>query len=282
MKLDVNQISKTYHKQTALSNINISFESGKIYGLLGRNGAGKSTLLNIINNRIFPTSGSVTLDSQPILDNEQLLNHIYLMSEDNLFPPTMKVKEIFSISERFYGSFDWKLAHKMAKDFDLTLTLTFKKLSTGYRSITKLITALCVPCDFIFLDEPVLGLDAAHRDLFYQFLVESYEERQRAFIISTHLIDEITTLLEEIIIIDRGRVKIISDTESLLHKNFALSGPKEILTELTKNLNVIGYEELGNYVTFYISDELPSALPDSISIHSLKLQDYFIQLTHRK
>lgn len=282
MNLEVNQLTKTYKDKNALNNINLIFEPNKIYGLLGRNGAGKSTLLNIINNRSIPTSGKVTFGGESILDNESLLTYVYLMSEDNLFPSNMKIKEMFHISESFYGSFDWELANKMSVEFELNLKQTFKKLSTGYRSIAKLIVALCVPCDYVFLDEPVLGLDATHRDLFYTFLIQAYEDRPRSFIISTHLIEEITTLLEEIIIIDKGQVKIASDTESLLQKNLVLSGPKGIINTFSSNLNILGCDELGDYITLYVSGELPTDIPDTISINHLNLQNYFVQLTKRK
>ena len=94
-------ISKQKYHQKALDNISITFEKETIYGLLGRNGAGKSTLLNIINNRSFATSGSVQLAGETVTDNETALNHIYLMSEDNLFPPQLKIKDIFKTTEGF-------------------------------------------------------------------------------------------------------------------------------------------------------------------------------------
>lgn len=282
MTLEIKHISKSYHKHNVLSDISFKIEPNKIYGLLGRNGAGKSTLLNIINNRTFASKGSVLIDGISMTDNEALLNRVYLMSEDNLFPPQMKVKDMFLISERFYGQFDWDLANNMVKEFDLNQKLTFKKLSTGYRSIAKLIISLCVPCDYVFLDEPVLGLDTIHRELFYQFLIESYESRQRTFVISTHLIEEITNLLEEVIIIDNGRLKVVSDTDSLLLNCFSLSGSKDDMREVTQHLNIIGHEALGDFVTVYVSDELPTNLPSTITVKSLKLQDYFVQLTKRK
>ncbi|UDM79093.1 ATP-binding cassette domain-containing protein [Vagococcus fluvialis] len=282
MTLEIKNISKSYQKHNVLSDITFKIEPNKIYGLLGRNGAGKSTLLNIINNRTFTSEGEVLLNGISMVDNEKLLNQVYLMSEDNLFPPTMKVKDMFLTSDKFYGQFDWDLANKMVREFDLNPKLTFKKLSTGYRSIAKLIIALCVSCDYIFLDEPVLGLDAIHRELFYRFLIETYEERQRTFIISTHLIEEITNLLEEVIIIDNGRLKVASDVDSLLLKSLSLSGSKDDMRAITQHLNIIGHETLGDFITVYISDELPDNLPKSITINSLKLQDYFVQLTKRK
>ncbi|MCM2138661.1 ATP-binding cassette domain-containing protein [Vagococcus fluvialis] len=282
MTLEIKHISKSYHKHNVLSDITFKIVPNKIYGLLGRNGAGKSTLLNIINNRTFASKGEVLLNGISMVDNEILLNQVYLMSEDNLFPPTMKVKEMFLTSEKFYGQFDWDLANNMVREFDLNQKLTLKKLSTGYRSIAKLIVSLCVPCDYVFLDEPVLGLDAIHRELFYRFLIETYEERQRTFVISTHLIEEITNLLEEVIIIDNGRLKVASDVDSLSLKSFSLSGSKDDMREIVQHLNIIGHESLGDFITVYISDELPVNLPNSITVKSLKLQDYFVQLTKRK
>lgn len=282
MTLEIKHVSKIYKEKQALSDITITFQRNKIYGLLGRNGAGKSTLLNIINNRSIPSSGTVTLGGEEVLDNELALNHIYLMSEDNLFPSTMKIKDMFLISEGFYGTFDWELAYQMAEEFELNLKLTLKKLSTGYRSIAKLIVALCVPCEFIFLDEPVLGLDATHRELFSSFLIQTYEDRPRSFIISTHLIEEITTLLEDIIIIDKGQVRVASDVESILHNHFSLSGPKEMVIEFSKKFEFIGCDEVGDYVTHYVSGDFPSDIPNAISVKPLSLQNYFIQLTKRK
>lgn len=282
MSLEIKNITKDYKDKKALDTINITFEPNKIYGLLGRNGAGKSTLLNIINNRSVPTSGQVILDDDNVFDNETSLNNIYLMSEDNLFPSSMKVKDIFKISEQFYGSFDWELAEKMVTEFELSPKMTFKKLSTGYRSIAKLITALCVPCDYIFLDEPVLGLDAAHRELFYGFLIETYDARARTFIISTHLIEEITNLLERVIIIDKGQVAVTEDISTILETSFTLSGPKTSVLAAVKDTKILGQEELGDFISVHITGQLPDNFSNDISVSPLNLQNYFVQLTKRK
>lgn len=93
--IEIKGISKAFKDTKALADVNIQLEEGKIYGLLGRNGAGKSTLLNIINNRIFQDEGAVTLDGEPVKENEQVLSHFFLVNENNLYPEGMKVKEAF-------------------------------------------------------------------------------------------------------------------------------------------------------------------------------------------
>ncbi|MEG0550646.1 MAG: ABC transporter ATP-binding protein [Vagococcus sp.] len=282
MTLKVKNVSKKYKDKMALSDVTINFKEQTIYGLLGRNGAGKSTLLNIVNNRSFPSTGEVLLDDESVIDNETLLNQIYLMSEDNLFPSTMKVKEMFNISEEFYGSFDWAFANDLADSFDLNQKATFKKLSTGYRSIAKLITALCVPCRYVFLDEPVLGLDAGHRQLFYEALIETFEKNPRTFIISTHLIEEITNLLESVVVLEKGKVTVQEDVETILQQNHTLSGPRNLVMELTKNMTVIGKEEIGDFINVYVTGDFPENLPQGVTVSPLSLQNYFVQLTKRK
>lgn len=177
-------LTKQFSKQTVLDDISLTIEPETIYGLLGRNGAGKSTLFNIITNRLPYTSGEVTIEGQSIDNNDRVLNRIYLMSENNLYQPRMRVNNIFKLTGQLYQGFDQQLADHLAEQFELNLHTRFNKLSTGYRSIMKLIIALCVDVDYVILDEPTLGLDANHRELFYSALLDSYAQHPRTFVIS--------------------------------------------------------------------------------------------------
>jgi ABC-type multidrug transport system, ATPase component len=280
MSLKVDKLSKSYGKKNVLDNVSLNFQENKIYGLLGNNGAGKSTLLNIINNRIFATSGQISLDNQPVRDNERALNEIFLTSEDNFFPSKNKISTIFKMTEKFYGSFDWDLANRMVKDFDLDTNKRMGKLSTGYRSIAKLIISLSVPCKYIFLDEPVLGLDTNHRELFYDYLLETYEDNMRTFVISTHLIEEITNLLEEIIILDGGQVKASESVDSLLENTYVLSGSTAEVEALLKDVQVISREKLGGSETAYVKGVVEDSV--GVSVGAMSLQDYFMKITSRK
>lgn len=284
MSLILRNISKTYRDKKVLCAINWQIEPKKIYGLLGRNGAGKSTLLNIINNRNFQTSGEVTLDDQPVHDNEKSLNQLYLMSEDNLYPGFMKVKNCFHLTTSFYGDFDESFAEKMAAAFDLDLNSELRKLSTGYRTIAKLILALSVPCEYVFLDEPVLGLDANHRELFYQFILEAYDKRPRTFVISTHLIEEIANLLEEVVIIQNGKIIRQATTEEIQGEGKMISGSKadvERFIDETK-LSVLGKNQLGGLLSVYVNGKIEEPLPNGLQVTSLDLQTYFVQLTNQE
>ena len=104
--IEINGLSKRFDETLALDKVSLCFEPERIYGLLGRNGAGKSTLLNIITNRLFADEGAVTIDGMPALENEKAQRLVYLMSERDLYPPSMRVREAFDWSARFYPDFD--------------------------------------------------------------------------------------------------------------------------------------------------------------------------------
>lgn len=282
MNLKINEVSKTYGKKKILDNVSVEIQPQKIYGLLGNNGAGKSTLLNIINNRIFSSEGTVSLFGENLINNEKALNKIYLMSEDNLYPPRMKIKALFKLTEEFYGDFDWDLANKMLEEFELNSSKQISKLSTGYRSIAKLIVALCVPCDYIFLDEPVLGLDANHREVFYNFLLDTYQERLRTFVISTHLIEEISDLLENVIILKHGKVIADENVEEMIHNTYIISGSIEAVEALIEGTIILDKKTLGGAMTAYIKGDLTGKNMSDIKVASMTLQDYFKKLTNGK
>ncbi|MCI1901128.1 MAG: ABC transporter ATP-binding protein [Bifidobacteriaceae bacterium] len=278
MTLKISHLTKRYKEKQALNNVSLTFEPSTIYALLGNNGAGKSTLLNIINNRIFTTEGEVELDGEPVIDNSPALRHLYLMSEDNLFPPSMKVSTIFTMTEGFFGGFDWDLANHLINGFELQTSLSFKKLSTGYRTITKLIAALCVPANYIFLDEPVLGLDATHREFFYRELIQTFSDRPRCFVISTHLIEEISHLVESVVIIDDGVILEQGDAESMERSAFSVEGSPDLAEEFTANLDVLSSNRITGQMTVYVKGTVPPDVPAGLRIEYLGLQDYFVRL----
>lgn len=196
--IQIKNITKRYKDVTALDDISFSFEFGRIYGFLGRNGAGKSTLINIIANRIFADQGEVLIDGIPAKENMGVHEKIFCMSEADLYDRDLKVKDHFKWTNRFYNDFDLDKAFELSKKFNLDINKRFKALSKGYQSIFKLIIALSLNVPYVIFDEPVLGLDANHRELFYSLLLKEFENNERTLIIATHLIEEVSNIIEEV------------------------------------------------------------------------------------
>ncbi len=279
MSIEIKSLTKKYGKNKALDDVSITFEENKIYGLLGRNGAGKSTLLNIISNRIFKTDGIVTLDGVDTCENSKAQSQIFLMSETNLYPNSMKISEMIKWTKKFYPETNTELAFDLAKKFSLDAKKNFGSLSTGQRTIAKIIVAISSNAKYTFLDEPVLGLDANHREMFYKTLIQEYSNSPRTFVISTHLIEEIATLLEEVIIIDSGKVVLCDSTENLLQKGYTATGKTEQIEGFVKDKNVIGLEKVGAVSVAYILGDKETDIPENLEITGLNLQKLFVKLT---
>lgn len=280
MSIEVLNVSKSFKEVQALQNVSLTFEENAIYGLLGRNGAGKSTLLNIISNRIFADGGQVLLDGKKVAENDALLSQIYLMSEKTYYPSWMKVKKALRWAKSFYPNFDEAYAFRMAEAFGLSLNAKMKGLSTGYSSIFKLVVALSVNVPYVFLDEPVLGLDANHRDLFYRMLLEKYTGNPFTIVISTHLIEEVSGLVEEVVIIKNGSVLRSQSREELLGGGYTISGTAALVDAYIAGREVLGQESLGGLKTAYLLGRASKEeLPEGLEISGLDLQKLFIRLT---
>ena len=280
-QLKISHLSKKFGRRVILDDVSFTLEPAKIYGLLGRNGAGKSTLLNLISNRIFPTSGSIKLGDQEV-NTDQTLDKVFLIGEDNLYYKQVKINQMFDLADGAYGNFDDQNAEQMLKQFELDGNQKFAKLSTGQKTAAKISLALNVDADYIFLDEPVLGLDANHREIFYQELIKSYQKRPRTIVLSTHLIDEIQQLVEHVILIDRHRVLEDADVQDLLDRAYDISGPAKLVDQYTEGLNVLSTTDLGNVRTAHVFDQLPEdrILPDQVQIGHYDLQHLFIYLSN--
>ncbi|MBW3078870.1 ABC transporter ATP-binding protein [Bifidobacterium simiiventris] len=283
MSLTITNLTKTYGNgaKPALDHVNLTVQP-VIYGLFGRNGAGKSTLLGLIANRLLPTSGMVMLDGANVRDNEIAQGRIYLVNETRPFLWPVRLSAIFRREERYYGGFDWGFCSRMLAEFGVVPGAMYGNLSLGQRQIVQLVAALCVPVDVLLLDEPVSGLDAANRQLFYRFLLESYAERPRTIVISTHVIDEIAHVIERAIILDQGHVVDEFAAEAVDSRAAMLVGDENTVDEFIADagLGVVAKEQMGRLASVTVRGEIDANdLPEGIFASGLSLQDYVIAAT---
>ncbi len=280
--IEIKNVTKRFGRVTALDHVSISFEFGKIYGLLGRNGAGKSTLINLIANRIFADEGLVLIDGLPAEENMGVHEKVFCMSEADLYDKDLRCRDHFLWASRFYDSFDLQNAYAAAEKFGLDLHKKFKALSKGYQSIFKLIIALSLDIPYVIYDEPVLGLDANHRELFYELLLKGYETKEKTIILATHLIEEVSNLIEEAVFIDRGSVLLHERVDDLLETGYCVSGLTAEVDAYCRGKQAIAYEELGNLKLAYILGErAPLPQGSHLQVSTMNLQKLFVKLTEK-
>lgn len=280
--IEIKNITKVFGNTTALDNVSLNLEANKIYGLLGRNGAGKTTLLNLITNRIFPTYGEILLEGEKVSENDDALSKVYFMTEANFYPEGMTVKKAFKWTKEFYPGFDTDYASALCDKFLLKTGKKIKELSTGYKSIFKIIVSLACNAPVILLDEPVLGLDANHRELFYKELLQAYGERPRTIVISTHLIEEAADIIEDVIVIKSGKLILQDSVEKVLSQGYAVSGAASAVEGFMQGKKVLGVDTLGGLKTAYILEKAEKEkIPSGLEISKLDLQKLFIQMTNQ-
>lgn len=277
MAIEITNVTKDFGDVRALDEVTLRFGEEKVYGLLGNNGAGKSTLLSLITDRLLETSGTVTVDGEPVRNNDAALGKLFLVSEQNLFPDEMTVKRAFNTAARFYPEFDRPYAEALAKKFGLNLKKKVKALSTGYASIFRLVLGLSVNTPYLLLDEPVLGLDARHRDMFYRALMEKYSEHPCTIVVSTHLIAEAADLIEHAVIIRDGKILRDCPAAELMATAYTVSGPAGLVDAWLKDRHVLTQHTLGGLKTACVQGA-PEALPEGLELSRVNLQDYFISL----
>ena len=281
MTIQVKGLRKKYFNKEAVKGVDFTIEPESIIGLLGRNGAGKSTVLNMIARRIEKTSGDITLDGVDLHKTPRAMHQVYLSSTENWFPKEYKFKDLLSIYKKTYPEFDSEFAEELIKVFGVNVKERFSKASTGYQSIMKIILALCNPSEYIFMDEPVLGLDANHRHIFNKKLLEAYARNPRTFVIATHLIEEVATILEKVIVIKDGVVTEEVMVEEVLGKGYVVSGATSLVQEFVADKKVLETEQIGN-ITRAVVIGKKGETPQGLDFSPLTLQDYCISITRKE
>ncbi|MFC5528655.1 ABC transporter ATP-binding protein [Cohnella yongneupensis] len=213
--VELNGLTKKYRDVTAVHNVSFSLQADKIYGLLGRNGAGKTTIMHMITAQAFPTSGELKVFGENPYENNRVLTQLCFIKESQRYPDTYRVKDVLDISAFLFPKWDREFALSLASEFKLPLKRRMKKLSRGMQSAVGIIVGLASRAPLTIFDEPYLGLDAVARSLFYDRLLEDYAEHPRTIVLSTHLIDEVSKLLEHVIVIDSGELILNEDAEDL-------------------------------------------------------------------
>ena len=243
--IEVNGLTKRYRETLAVDDVSFTIEKDTIYGLLGRNGAGKTTVMSILTAQNFASKGEVRVFGQNPYENAKVLGRMCFVRESQKYPDDAKPAHAFKTARLFFRNWSQDLADRLIDDFQLPMNRRIKKLSRGQLSAVGVIIGLASRAEITFFDEPYLGLDAVARQIFYDRLLADYTEHPRTIILSSHLIDEVSNLIERVLVIDRGRIIMDEDTDSVRDRASNIVGDSAAVERFIAGREVIHRESLG-------------------------------------
>lgn len=283
-KLVCENLTKQYGSKTVLDHVNLTLESGKIYGLIGRNGAGKTTLLSLMSNQNPISDGTATIDGQRIWENPKALSRICFSRELNLSAESAlssyTLKAYLRAAETYLPHWDKDMAGRLLELFGLEKKKKLGKLSKGMLSMVTILVAMASKAEFTFLDEPVAGLDVVAREQFYQLLLEEYTETGRTFVLSTHIIEEAADVMEEVIILDRGKILLKENTQELVDRARYVTGLADQVDGATAGLPCHHVENIGRSkaVTVLLPEGEELHPGYDVTVQPVNLQKLFVAL----
>ena len=243
--IEVQNLTKRYRDTLAVDDVSFTIEKDVIYGLLGRNGAGKTTVMSMLTAQNFATSGQIRVFGEHPYENARVLQRMCFVRESQKYPDDALPKHAFGAARLFFSNWDQGFAEQLIDELQLPQKKTIKKLSRGQLSAVGVIIGLASRAEITFFDEPYLGLDAVARQIFYDRLIEDYTEHPRTVILSSHLIDEVSNLLERVLVIDRGRIVMDEETDAVRDRAANIVGESAAVDAFVAGREVIHRESLG-------------------------------------
>ncbi len=223
----VQNLSKYYGKFKALDEVNLLLPEGKIIGLLGKNGAGKSTLMRCMLGFLHH-EGQVYLDAKPVTHrSHHVFGKVGFIPDVSGLDDRLTVRQTIEYIKGVNPNWNNDIASKLLSISNLPSDKKVGKLSKGMKTKLYLLITISLNVKFLLLDEPTLGLDIAFRKEFFNIILGEFFDETKTILISTHQVEEVEDILQEIIIIDSGRVMLHEDIEALKSRMRIVSLPKE-------------------------------------------------------
>lgn len=216
--LDVKNVTKSFDGKKIIDDISFSIKPGKIVGLLGKNGCGKTTILKMINDLLTIDSGEILVNGEHVgVKSKEMVSFLpertYLESEQT-------IAQVFKFFSEFYADFDLEKAKKLLLDLDLDINAKISKMSKGMKEKIQLVLVMSRRAKLYILDEPLGGVDPSTRDYILKTILSNFEDGS-SLIITTHIISDIEKVLDEVIVIDKGKIVLNDEADKLRQKEKA-------------------------------------------------------------
>jgi ABC-2 type transport system ATP-binding protein len=250
--VECKELTKVYGRSKALNNLSFSIEENKITGLIGRNGAGKTTLLKIMAGFLHHSSGEIQVFEETPFNNLKVSANSIFIDNEMSFPPALTLKELLTTAGSFYPNWDQGLADRLFDYFAFNPDIRHGNLSKGMKSTFNVIVGLAARCPLTIFDEPTSGMDSGVRKDFYRAVLKDYLAHPRSIILSSHLVEEVEDLLEDILLIKDGGKCLHMPVEDLKEYAVGISGKTAIVDEVLSGKDIIFEQSIGTDSTYVV------------------------------
>ncbi|MFA9556898.1 ABC transporter ATP-binding protein [Evansella sp. AB-rgal1] len=279
-------LTKKYNTGKAVDNLTFAIEGKKITGLIGRNGAGKTTLLKLIAGFHKQTSGELKVFSENPFNNLKVSSNTIFVDEHMTYPESLSIAEILQFAGTFYENWDEDLAKRLFDYFGFSKKQYHSRLSKGMRSTFNMIIGLAARCPLTILDEPTSGMDSSVRKDFYRALLKDYIEFPRAIILSSHLVNEVEDILEDIMLMKEGEIRLHKSISDIKEFAIGLQGNRETINQFTRHTEVLHESSIGNSAYVVIEKNINQSVLQNmkkagIEVSSVATEDLCVYLTSK-
>lgn len=280
--IDCQDLRKKYKRMAALDGITFQLKNQKITGLIGRNGAGKTTLLKILAGFIRKSSGDVEVFSNNPFNNLRVSANSILVDDQMSFPDSLTLADILEVAPDFYKRWDTELANNLFKYFRLNPKQLHSRLSKGNKATFNMIFGLATRCELTMFDEPTNGMDEAVRSDFYRALLKDYIAHPRSILISSHHLAEMEHLLEDILLIHKGKVVFHQSLEEIKEYAVALQGTTDIVEKLTAGKEILHTKRLDSQRKYVVIKKENIPVIEGVTTQSVSASDVCMYVTSER
>jgi ABC-2 type transport system ATP-binding protein len=215
--LSVHEVRRAYVRGCdVLRGVTFSLQPGEVVGLLGRNGAGKTTLIRTAMGMMAPHGGRVELFGvDPRRDPLQVRRRVGYVSEEQILPPFLSVRDVIDLHRELYPSWDNALAAELGVRFQLSPRARIRTLSRGEARQVALLCAVAHRPELLLLDEPAGGLDPVARREFLETAIQVLNETGTAILFSSHYLFDVERLAQRVVLLHEGEVLLDAPLDDL-------------------------------------------------------------------
>ncbi|CEE00763.1 MULTISPECIES: ABC transporter ATP-binding protein [Bacillaceae] len=210
--VEINNLTKKYANKTALDNVNLNIERGKVVGILGPNGSGKTTLIKILTGLLRQTSGEVLIDGNKV--GVKTKSAVSYLPDRNFLYKWMRIEDACHMYKDFYTDFDEAKFNELLAFMNLNRSMKIDSLSKGMHEKLNLALVLSRNAKLYILDEPIAGVDPVARDQILDAIINNYNE-DSSMIITTHLVRDMESMFDEVVFLKDGQIVLTGNAEAL-------------------------------------------------------------------